>query len=249
MENEPVVDNLLTEKPEGQTQTTPWYSDTYKDVVAKKGWKSGDDALKSYTELEKSMGSRVKMPTPESSADEIRAFYQKAGCPENPEGYEVKVPEGAIRDEDTEKWARQQLYEDGASKQLGEKLISGFYEQQVAALQRSKEQGEAQLRQELGAKYDTEITVAQRFCGNCSDEFRDLLQKTGLGNNPIFVKEFINLGKKTMADSIIKGDKDGNKEEEYVPKFKDSPSMYSTGEDDESRKAREYFTRVKGYKY
>lgn len=249
MADEPQGDDTLI-SPQPETTPKAWYGDENKNLVETKGWASADDALKSYTELEKTFSGRVKMPTPESSAEEVRAFYQKTGCPENPEGYEIKdLPEGVVRNEEMEKWARQRLYEGGASKQLGEGIIRGFYEQNAAFLAAGRQAGEKALKEELGDKYDAEIAIAQRLCKTCSEEFQHIMVQTGLGNNPIILKEFIALGKKTLSDTLIKGEAEGNKEEGgYVPTYKGSPEMYATGEDEESKKARAYF-EARGYKY
>jgi hypothetical protein len=100
----------------------------------------------------------------------------------------------------------------------------------------------------LGDKYDEGLAVAQRFAGECSDEFRELMETTGLGNNPIIVKEFMSLGKKTLSDSLIRGEAGNADDKGYVPQYKDSPEMYASGEDEESVKARKYFTD-RGHKY
>ncbi len=47
---------------------------------------------KSYQELQSRMGNSVRIPQEGSTAEEVRAFYQKMGMPESPSGY--KVPEG-----------------------------------------------------------------------------------------------------------------------------------------------------------
>jgi len=218
-----------------------------------KGIKSVEDLPKligSHRELEKMSSGRVKMPTPESSAEEIRAFYQKTGCPENPEGYEVPPVEGAeaFRNENIENSLKQIAHAEGVSKQAFEHIVKGYYDQLLADTQASREQGETALKQELGAGYDESMTIARRFCEECSDEFRELLDSSGLGNNPIFVKEFINLGKKTASSPIIKGDSSGDTEKGYVPQYATSPEMYASGEDDESKQAREYFI-ARGHKY
>ena len=220
-----------------------------------KGIKSVEDLPKligSHRELEKMSSGRVKMPTPESSAEEIRAFYQKTGCPENPEGYEVANPEGIydnIRDEGIENAMKVIAHEQGVSKQAFESIVKGYYDKLATDMQAGREAGETALKQELGDKYDESIAIAQRFCSTCSDEFRDLLEKSGLGNNPIFVKEFMSLGRKTMSDTLIKGTAEGDKEKDaYTPQYKDSPQMYATGDDEESVKARKYF-EAKGITY
>ena len=238
-----VVDN--------QTQVTPWHGEENAELVKQKGWDGGDAVINSYRDLEKSLGGRLKMPTPESSAEEIRAFYQKTGCPENPEGYEIPVVEGAepFRNENIENNMRQIAHAEGVSKQAFEHVIRGYYDQLVADTKASKEAGETALKQELGAKYDEEIAIGRRFADECSDEFRALLDSSGLGNSPIFVKEFIALGKKTVSDTLIKGEQDRKvKEGEYKPAYPAAPEMYATGEDEESVKARAWFTS-RGHKY
>ena len=235
---------------EPSTTTEQWYGDEYKEVVAKKGWKAPTDALKSYVELEKTFSGRVKMPTPESSAEEIRQFYQKTGCPENPDGYEIQVPEevAALRDEAAESELRKVAHEMGVSKQAFEAIVGKYYGQMANQMVQSRVQGETALKEEFGDKYDENVKIAQRFAGNCSEEFRELMEKTGMGNNPVVIKEFINLGKKTMSDSLIKGEQGSSAEAAFVPSHQNSPDMYKHGEDEESVKARAYFS-ARGHKY
>ena len=238
--------SLLSPEP---VTTSAWYSDEYKGVVEQKGWKEPTDVLKSYTELEKTMGGRLKMPTPESSAEEIRAFYQKTGCPENPDGYEIQVAEDAarFRDEAAENELKGVAHQMGVSKQAFEAIVSKYYEHMASQVAAGAAAGERVLREELGAGYDEGLAVAQRFAGSCSSEFMELMDTTGLGNNPIIIKEFMNLGKKTMSDNLIKGTP-GDGEAGYKPQYSTSPEMYASGEDEESVKARAYFT-AKGHKY
>ena len=236
-----------------QTEVTSWHSEENAEVVKRCGWSNADDAIKGYRGLEKDYSGRVKMPSPESSAEEVRAFYQKTGCPENPEGYEVKYPEEMpefLRLPDAMMTAvKQSAYDTGVNKMAFETTLNSVMQAQWDMFNQGREAGEKALREELGEKYDAELIIAQRFCETCSDEFRALLEQTGLGNNPIFVKEFTAKGKQTLSDTLIRGSSGGTKEEdEYVPQYKDSPEMYSTGEDEESKKARVWHT-ARGYKY
>jgi hypothetical protein len=232
------------------TTEQSWFTDDYKDVVAQKGWKEPSDVLKSYTELEKTFSGRVKMPTPESSAEEIRAFYQKTGCPENPDGYEIPTVEGAeqFRNEAVEKELAGVAHEMGVSKQAFEAIVGKYYEQMATDMVKTREASETALKEELGDKYDEGLAVAQRFAGECSDEFRELMETTGLGNNPIIVKEFMNLGKKTLSDSLIRGEAGNADDKGYTPQYKSAPEMYATGEDEESVRARKWF-EARGHKY
>ncbi len=243
--------SLLSEtQVDNSQQAATWYGEENKELVETKGWKTGDDAVNSYRDLEKSMGGRLKMPTPESSAEEIRAFYQKTGCPENPEGYEIPVVEGAeqFRNENIENSLKLIAHAEGVNKQAFEHIVKGYYDQLLADTQASRTQGETALKQELGAKYDEELAIGRRFCDTCSDEFRKLLDDSGLGNSPIVIKEFIAKGKQTMADTLIRGTEGERKEGDYKPQFTADANFYANGEDEESKKARAWF-EARGHTY
>ena len=230
--------------------TTSWFGEENAETVTSKGWESPDDAIKSYRELEKTFSGRVKMPTPESSAEETRAFYAKTGCPENADGYEIKVPEEAQqwRDEGTEKALAGVAHEMGVSKQAFEAIVGKYYDQMATSAVKSREASEVALKEEFGDSYTEQLTVAQRFAQSRSPEFMELMETTGMGNNPVIIKEFIAMGKATMSDSLIKGQAGNSDEAAYVPAYPDSPEMYQSGEGPESEKARAYFT-AKGHKY
>ena len=249
---EQTQESLLTATNTGNSPetATQWYGDENKELVETKGWKSADDAVKSYTELEKSMGSRVKLPTPESSAEEINAFYAKTGRPENPDGYEIKTPEGseAFRNEGVEEVLKGIAFEKGVSKEGFESIVSAYYDKMAQDLAQGREAGMNELKQEFGSKYDENIAIAQRFCETCSPEFKDLMETTGLGNNAIIIREFISKGQQTMSDTMIKGEANGDKETAYVPQYATSPDMYRNGDGEESKKARAYF-ESQGHKY
>lgn len=253
---EPEEGNLLTADPPQTTQ--PWHSSAYDELVEKKGWKGGDDALQSYNELETALGSRVKLPTPESSAEEISTFYKRLGCPENPDAYELEkpeLPEGMTYDEAFEKAIRSIAYDEGLTKNQMHALHKAFNEYQVnkhnnftAEMQRTREEGERLLKEGWGADYGKNLETAKRACQELGgDDFVTLLVESGLGNNPVMVKTFFGIGKKILSDTLIKGQ--GVKGEEgYKPQYPNSPEQYATGDDEESKKARAYF-EARGHTY
>ncbi len=249
-ENEAQGD-LLTQEISQNEITSQWFGESNAEFVKQKGWDGGDAAINSYRELEKSASGKIKMCTPESSAKEIRAFYQKTGCPENPDGYELNVPEGDFpQNENMEKALRQVAYDMGVPKQSFEAIVKSYYDQMSADMVASKESGERALREELKDGYDEGVEIANRYFDSCSEEFCALAKQLGLSNNPIFIKEFIKKGKQTLSDTLVKGHQDGDKtEENYKPSNINSPEMYANGESEEDAKAREWFTRVKGFQY
>lgn len=76
------------------------------EYVKSKNWQSEDDAVKSYRELETahSKTKSLKLPTKESTPEEVDTFYNQLGRPEKPDGYEFqlsdKVPENFPYEED-----------------------------------------------------------------------------------------------------------------------------------------------------
>ncbi len=249
MADEP-QDSLLSA--DNQTETTQWYSEKHKELVAQKGWENSDGVLESYSELEKSTGSKIKLPTPESSKEEISAFYDKIGRPVNAEGYELArpdLPEGMTYNESFEKAITAIAYEEGISKQQLQTLSKAFNEYQIqeftnfsSELQRTQEEGERSLKEEWGVKYDENLEVAKRACKELgSDEFNQLLIESKLGNNPIFIKTFREIGLKIMDDTLIKGTQGDKTKDEYVPAYKDSPEMYKNDTSEEGEKARVWF--------
>ena len=249
MVDEPQDSLLSADNP---IETTQWYSEEYKEVVSQKGWENADSVLKSYSELEKSTGSKIKLPTPESSKEEISAFYDKIGRPVNAEGYELArpdLPEGMTYDEGFEKAITAIAYEEGISKQQLQVLSKAFNEYQVneftnfsSELQRTQEEGERSLKEEWGAKYDENLEVAKRACKELgSDEFTQLLVESKIGNNPVFIKTFRDIGLKIMDDTLIRGASADKTKEEYKPQYPNSPEQYRNDTSEEGEKARAWF--------
>lgn len=231
------------------TQTENWYPEEYKDIVAQRGWSGSGDVLKSYVNLDKEMGGRLKMPTPESSAEEVSAFYAKIGRPENPDGYEIKdVPENVPRDEGIEAVMRKVAFENGIPKAAFEAQVKSYLDAMSQSITQARVEGENALKGKWKDKYDTNLEIARRFAKEGGEEFFEYLEKSGIGNLPVVVEAFYLYGTKTLDDSLIRGDAAGEPKTDYVPKHINSPEQYETGDDDDSKKARAYF-RAKGHVY
>lgn len=81
-----------------------WHGADYAQIVATKGWKSADDVLKSYGDLEKHVGAPadrlIRIPDAAKIDDTFRADvfkrigYTPEGAPGKPEDYGLTVPEG-----------------------------------------------------------------------------------------------------------------------------------------------------------
>lgn len=237
-----------------------WFSDENKEIVTQQGWKDPNDAIRDYSELQKSASGKIKMPTDESSAEEISAFYDKIRGVENAEGYDMprpELPEGMTYDESFEKVIRGIAFEAGISKAQLKTLTEAYNKYQVeqfgiitAELTKTYDEGQKALKVEWKEDYDTNLEVAKRACRELGgDDFIALLETNKLGNNPVFIKTFHNIGLKILNDTLIKGTQGGgDKKDAWKPQYPDSPEMYANDTSEEGEKARLWFTQ-KGHIY
>ncbi len=252
MEEEPQAGTTLMGEPD--SGTTQWHSDEHSDLVKRTGWKDADSVLKSYKELETSYSGRVKLPTDQSSKEELEAFYRSTGRPDAPEGYVIKdVPGNVVRNEAAENVLKAVAFERGCPKDTFEAFVKTFYQGESDALIASKTENESLLKEEWSkpGQYDANIEIVKRAANEFfSEETKSMLESTGIGNFYPLVKDIHNMGLKMSDDTIIQGSPSGyNKEDkDFKPKSPNSPEMYATGDDEESIKSRKYFTD-KGHVY
>ena len=250
------ADNPTTES----TETGTWHSTENAEFITTKGWKGADDAVASYRELEKSMGSRVKMPGEESTPEEVSAFYRKLGAPEESSGYSrPELAEGAEVDEEFFGKMATLAHQTGVSDKQFKTFIDGYVEMQAAKAEQSitndnleSEATVAELHKEWAGDYDKNLESSKRVLtelipDTIRDDYINLLKEKNLDNNLIFIKGQQAIGAQMLDDTLVKGELPKSKEG-FVPKFKNSPDLYRFGEDDESVKAREYF-KAQGHTY
>lgn len=220
------------------------------------------DALaKSYTELERNMGNKVKIPTPESPAEEISAFYNKLGRPETSEGYkQPELDEGQVFDKEFFGNIASAAHDAGVTDEQFSSLVDKYlgYEAQIKEAElvefnRYREEADRKLHETYGADYDKNIELSKRaYTEYASDDLKELLDTdkfVGLRNEPAFIDMMVEIGKKNMDDTLIKGDGQPDlPKDDFVPSSPKSPEMYANGDDEYSVKARAYFRR-NGFKY
>ncbi len=244
-----------TEATEGnQEQVTQtegqWYGDGFGDLVKTKGWDSADSVMKSYTELEKSMGNRVKIPDGNSSQEEVSAFYQKIGVPPNADGYELTdMPEGVPRDEGMESTIMAAAHETGGSQQVVHAMFKAYYDGIATAMAQERETTKSTLQGDWKQDYEANLEISQRACRELfGEEAVQFLESSGLGNNLILTRGFHELGKKMLPDTAIQGNTGPEVEAGYVPAYPKSPEQYASDTSPEGVKARAWFT-ARGHMY
>ncbi len=153
----------------------PWYGgfeDELRGYAENKGFKTPQDALKSYRELEKLMGAdkagrTVLLPKDESDVETMAALLKRLGHPEKADDYGIKAPEG-LGDEFA-KSAAEQFHKLGLTKKQARELSEWWNSRQkerMEAMQRdmsaASEKELADLKKEWGKAYNENVELARR---------------------------------------------------------------------------------------
>ena len=183
-----------------------WLDAIPEDIRAQgnlKDFKSVADLAKSYVHTKKLVGADrsnfLTLPAEDAPQEERDAFYQKLGRPDTPDAYTLptdKVPEGVARSEDMEKWYKETAHKLGLTSQQA----AGMYEQYVSfaaqmmegstqSLEKLRDDGMQQIKQEWGAATDRNLGQAQSALRKfADDDLVSMLETTGLGSHPAMVK-------------------------------------------------------------
>jgi hypothetical protein len=191
--------------------------DFVKDAV---GFKTELDSAK--TQLE----SAIFKPGDNATDEEKNAFYKALGVPEKPADYEFDKTEGLDNDPKMIDWARGVFKQANLTKEQG-KLIStawngfvkGIQEQTAEAekaetqkVETARQEAETKLKTEWGAEFDKNIEFTKRGFKKFSDEeFDAFVDRTGIGNDPLFIKMIFKMGKAMGEDWSPRGSDSLNK--------------------------------------
>jgi hypothetical protein len=118
--------------------------------LANKGFKSNDDIVNSYRNLERQLGNAVTLPD-ETKPEEIQKFRAKLGVPDKPDGYELKLPDGLPEtmpypDEDVKAF-REWAHDAGLTPKQAQALHDKFVGHQAQAMQGWQQQLTERLTQ------------------------------------------------------------------------------------------------------
>lgn len=99
------------------------------------------DLLKSYQELERKMGSMVRIPSEDASEEERRKFYRALGVPETPDAYKIEIKHKLL----------------GSDPQVNQKLYEmGFTNKQVQAVYDLAAEKILPVIEELAQEYEAD---------------------------------------------------------------------------------------------
>lgn len=131
--------------------------DDDKKLVADKGWKAPQDALKSYREMEKLSGNKVSVPEDEDE-ESWSKLYARLGRPETSEGYELQAREA---DQPFMDGFKKACFESGLNPKQAGKLYDWYKSEQEAVKAKLDEDFAAQSareQEELRAEWGDQAT-------------------------------------------------------------------------------------------
>ena len=166
---------------------------------------------RSYMNAEQMIG-RDKIPMPKSP-EEWDNTYKRLGKPDTPELYELPIsdkldPKLAEMVKEDSEWFRTKAFELGLNNKQASELFSSFSELSSKKLEdiktfneSEKLNNEVKLRTEFGAAYDGKMVVANRAAQKLGgEEFMQLIDDTGIGNHPAFIRFTIKVGEMMAED-------------------------------------------------
>ena len=181
-------------------------SEENKSFVANKGFKSYDDVVTSYINLEKYQGvpadKILKMPD-ENNADEVNAFYKKLGRPDKAEDYKFEIAEG--QDDSIAKAIAPELFKAGLSQKQAAaiyKTLEAAKIEQSKAAEQAAIKAEEDLKSEWGTNYDNNLKAAQqaaKIAGVTAEQIEALQKAT---DYKTVMNMFKNLASKFGEDAL-----------------------------------------------
>lgn len=193
-------------------------SEDYAELVKTKGWKSVDDVISSYSNMEKFAGkfsSRGVVIPDGDDPEEWGKVYSKLGRPEAPNGYEFShIDLKEINDESKEilGFVKELGFKHGLSKRQLEGFVSE-YDAKMAEMESAQEQAYlkdvdkqvGELKKEWGEAWDKNVALA-RVAGKkfgIDGETLNALENTA-GFAPM-MKALAEIGEHFSEDGFVQG--------------------------------------------
>lgn len=188
----------------------------YEGLLQTKGWKGPGDALKSYAELERYVGTdRIAVPKPGDN-DAFRTVMEKLGAPKEAAGYEFKKPDGlpdGFYDDDFASFARDMAHKANLTGQqarvMHDEWVAKSLESVQAAEDAQAKRAETEaaaldkaLRDDWGGDYDQKVELSRRAAKHFATEAdADALEKA-IGSTAM-LKMFAKIGEHFGEDDLL----------------------------------------------
>lgn len=213
-------------EPEAKKVNTSWYTDHLSDEyrsdkkIQEFSGKSVDELAKSYLNAQSALGKRaLPIPGPESTPEQRQEFFRSLGCPETPEGYNLKDLEyegQKYGETDRVKWFQESAHKAGLTSEQASKLAVMDVERTMRQASEANEivnksisESEDALRLAYGSSFENKITAANRVVDHYWGEgfAKKMLQKMPEASRFVNSKEFIaglvEIAQATGQDRIV----------------------------------------------
>ncbi len=173
-----------------------------------------EDLAKSYIHGQQALGNNVAIPPKDAGDEQWNAFFNKVGRPEAADKYELPTVEGAEAlgiSEDKATAFTAEAHRLGLTQRQAAGLYNWFMQDGVkdaAAIQeQANQQAEAAingLKQKWGDAFDQNLNEAKAAVDEFGgDEVKQILNESGLGDNPQVIEMFQKIGRAMAEDDLF----------------------------------------------
>ena len=169
---------------------------------------------KNYIHAQKLVGSdKIPLPGKHATEDDWKAVYKKLGMPDNVDGYTMDMPKDIQFKDEFVKGLKETALKNGILPKQMAPLLDWFAKTTTADVAKQNEATKAArtqalgvLKTEWGEAYTKKLSLAQKALEKFGDNsLVKLLNDTGLGDDPRFIKFFAWAGEPLKSDSIPDG--------------------------------------------
>lgn len=204
----------------GADQVPGWISGLPDDLKTNEtftGFKTVGDFAKHHletagkvTDLEGKLAGAIVKPGDDATDEQRAAFRQAIGVPEKPEDYKLERPDDIPVNEGMEAWFRSEAHAADISQEAAQKLYNAWNTKLSQAREAAKTSCVDTLRGEWKDSYDANLEITKRAAKQFGgDDIMTFFEETGLGNDPVMFRTFLNIGKAMMEDSTFRKQGEG----------------------------------------
>ena len=181
-------------------------------MQGEKIWESVKDfpgLAKQFVEGQKMIGGSVRVPKDDAPQEEWDKFYGKLGRPESADGYQFPLPqvEHGEWNKDAVSSFKKAAHGLGLTPRQAQGLMTMYADMERQAVKGRAGTTEArisELKSEWGEAFKNNLAIAKSATRQVfGQKFIDMLNRTGLGDDPDLIRGMVRVGKDLMEDGVI----------------------------------------------
>lgn len=164
---------------------------------------------KQFVDSQKMIGGSVRVPKDDAPQEEWDKFYAKLGRPESADGYQFPLPEVPHGEwnKDAVSSFKKAAHGLGLTPRQAQGLMTMYADMERQAVKQRGGATEArigELKAEWGEAFKNNLAIAKSATRQLfGQKFIDMLNKTGLGDDPDLIRGMVRVGKDLMEDGAI----------------------------------------------